>query len=170
MLLSDGRPKSEAPLSEARLDGRRKTLPPPEWTSPRAGSTRPPTMSAEPLPRRAGTRAEEAWLRARVEEARAASDRTRLRDACTTLARWLASRERDLDEAVELGTTALSLGADLELRREVSAWLESLGEASRAASVLKPVVSTTEIESAEVAYVLVRTGILKARAGAAAGA
>jgi tetratricopeptide (TPR) repeat protein len=169
-LLSDGRPKSEAPLSEARLDGRRKTLPPPEWTSPRAGSTRPPTMSAEPLPRRAGTRAEEAWLRARVEEARAASDRTRLRDACTTLARWLASRERDLDEAVELGTTALSLGADLELRREVSAWLESLGEASRAASVLKPVMGTTEIESSEVAYVLVRTGILKARAGAAAGA
>lgn len=127
-------------------------------------------MSAEPLPRRSGTRAEEAWLRARVEESRAASDRTRLRDACTTLARWLASRERDLDEAVELGTTALSLGADLELRREVSAWLESLGEAARAASLLKPVVGMTEIDSAEVAYVLVRTGILKARAGAAAGA
>ncbi len=127
-------------------------------------------MAADPLPRRSGTRAEEAWLRARVEEARAAGDGTVLRSAAVTLARWLASRERDLDEAVDLGTTALSLGDDIELRREVSAWLESLGEAARAASVLKPVATTVDVDTAEVAYALVRSGVLKARAGAAAGA
>lgn len=170
MLPTERRPKSEAPLREARTESRRTTLPPPEWTSSRAGAGRPSTMSAEPLPRRFGTRAEEAWLRARAEEARASGDAGPLREACTTLARWLASRERDLDEAVELGTTALSLGAGLELRREVSAWLESLGEASRAAAVLKPLASTTDVDSVDAAYVLVQSGLLKARAGAAAGA
>lgn len=109
-------------------------------------------------------------MRARVEEARAGSDAKALRDACATLARWLASRDRDLDEAVELGSQALQVEDDVELRREVSAWLESLGEAARAAAMLKPIASLTDVDSTEAAYVLVRTGVLKARAGAGAGA
>jgi tetratricopeptide (TPR) repeat protein len=153
--------------SEAPRQG--GTLPPPEWTSAGAAarvSVPPPA----PLPRRTGTRAEEAWLRARVEEARAAADTTGLRAASKALARWLASRERNLDEAVDLATTALSLGVDGELRREVSAWLESLGEAARAAGVLRPLTTAIEGEESEAAYLLVRAGVLKARAGAAAGA
>jgi cellulose synthase operon protein C len=64
---------------------------------------------------------------------------------------------------------ALSLGADLELRREASAWLESLGEPARAAAVLKPNASIGD-DSPEFADILVRAGQLRARAGAAANA
>jgi tetratricopeptide (TPR) repeat protein len=147
------------------------TLPPPEWRAPqaRSSSSRPPAVP-QPLARRRGVRAEEAWLRARVEETRAAGDTSALRMACSTLARWLASRDRDLDEAVDLATTALSLGADPELRREVSAWLESLGAPARAAGVLRPHASIGPAESLEGADILLRAGVLRARAGAGAGA
>ncbi len=109
-------------------------------------------------------------MRSRVEEARAAGDGQTLRDAVAALARRLASRDRDLDEAVDLALTSLHVGEQIELRREVAAWLESLGEAARAAAVLRPIASLPDVDSAEAAYVLVRTGVLKARAGSAAGA
>ncbi len=109
-------------------------------------------------------------MRARVEEARAGGDPAILRAASVALARWLASRDRDLDEAVQLAATALSIGEDIELRRETAAWLESLGQSARAASVLKPIASMSDVESQEASDVLVRTGVLKARAGEAAGA
>jgi cellulose synthase operon protein C len=109
-------------------------------------------------------------MRARVEAAHAGNDPAALRAASVTLARWLASRDRDLDEAVQLAVTALSLGDDIELRRETAAWLESLGQSARAAAALKPIASMSEVESQEASYVLVRTGVLKARAGEAAGA
>ena len=147
----------------------RGTLPPPEWTVPQ-GLASHTTLAPPPLERRSGARAEEAWMRARVEEARAEGDRAATRAACAALARWLASRDRDLDEAVDLATEALRGGDDIELRRELAAWLESLGEAGRAAGALRPIAAMKEIEAAEAAYVLVRTGVLKARAGAAAGA
>ena len=76
----------------------------------------------------------------------------------------------DLDEAARLGMNALELGEDVELRREVSAWLESLGEPARAAAVLKPIAAAAPLDRSEAAYVLVRIGILKARGSAAAGA
>jgi tetratricopeptide (TPR) repeat protein len=165
------RPANPIPPSEARVPTRPGgTLPPPEWIASSSESYGTPSVPPQPLPRRTGTRADEAWLRARVEEARAAGDTTALRTACTALARWLGSRDRNLDEAVELATTALSLGVDLELRREVSAWLESLGDPARAAAVLKPIATQGEGEFDDVAFVLIRTGVLKARAGAAAGA
>jgi tetratricopeptide (TPR) repeat protein len=147
------------------------TLPPPEWRAPRARTTssRPPAIP-QPLTRRRGVRAEEAWLRARVEETRAAGDTSALRTACSTLARWLASRDRDLDEAVDLATTALSLGADPELRREVSVWLESLGAPARAAGILRPQASIAATEALEGADIILRAGVLRARAGAGAGA
>lgn len=109
-------------------------------------------------------------MRARVEEARAGGDPQALREASATLARWLASRDRDLDEAVELGSQALQVEDDVELRRELSAWLESLGEPARAAAMLRSIASLPDVDSTEAAYVLVRTGVLKARAGAGASA
>ena len=170
MIPSDRRPEADAPLAGPEEDAPpRRTLPPPEWTSPGARMSLP-TLAPEALARTSGVRAEEAWLRARVEEARAASDTVSLCDACTTLARWLASRDRDLDQAVALAAEALLSVDDAELRRELAAWLESLGEAGRAAGALRPIAAMANVESAEAAYVLVRTGVLKARAGAAAGA
>src|SRR5579859_6718731 len=147
----------------------RGTLPPPEWRAvPAKGA--PASVTPEPLPRRAGARAQEAWLRARVEEARAAGDDAATQAACAALARWLASRDRDLDQAVDLATSALQLREDVELRRELAAWLESLGDAARAAATLRPIASLPDIDAADAAYVLIRTGVLKARCGAAAGA
>jgi tetratricopeptide (TPR) repeat protein len=167
MIPSDRSPGGDA--SPEPQDEGRKTLPPPEWTTQKARVTRS-TVAPLALERRMGPRAEEAWMRARVEEARAGGDAMALREAATALARWLASRDRDLDEAVELASQALHVAEDVELRREVAAWLESLGEAARAAVLLRPIASQPDVESAEAAYVLVRTGVLKARAGAAAGA
>lgn len=149
------------------------TLPPPEWTPPRGDPASPAPAAdtaAKPLARRTGPRAEEGWLRARVEEVRVGASASATQAAGATLARWLASRDRDLDEAAELATAALRGADDIELRRELSAWLESLGEPARAAAVLKPLASMQEVESAETAYLLVRVGLLRARSGAAAAA
>jgi tetratricopeptide (TPR) repeat protein len=147
----------------------RATLPPPEWTS-RNGGRVCATEAPPPLARRTGARAEEAWMRARVEEGRASGDAALARAASAALARWLASRDRDIDEAADLAARALEMGEDIELRRELAAWLESLGEPARAAATLRAIAAMPEVDSAEAAYVLVRTGVLKARAGAAAGA
>lgn len=146
------------------------TLRPPEWKLGRGKPSGSPSESLQALGRRTGTRAEEAWLRARVEEARASGDMGALRATSTTLARWLASRDRDLDEAIELATAALTLGADGDLRLEVSAWLESVGEPARAAAALRPIATAPGVEIAEAVYLLVRAGVLRARAGAASGA
>ena len=170
MIPSDRSPGAE-PSAETSDDAphERRTLPPPEWTSRQAGVPRS-TLTPLALERKTGVRAEEAWMRARVAEARAAGDAATLGRAATALSRWLASRDRDLDEAVALALQALHLDEDLELRREVAAWLESMGEAARGASLLRPIASMPDIDAAEAAYVLVHTGVLKARAGAAAGA
>src|SRR5579859_1363430 len=166
----DRRPIHEAPLEkgEPATSSKQGTLPPPEWKSGNGPSRT--TVAPRPLVRRAGSRAEQAWMRARVEDARAGNDPVSSRAASIALARWLASRDRDLDEAVQLALTALSLGDDIELRRETAAWLESLGQSARAAGTLKPIASMSDVESEEASYVLVRTGVLKARAGEAAGA
>src|SRR5580658_3184628 len=148
----------------------RATLPPPEWTPAGAPGRGRGGLGARPLPRRKGARAEEAWLRARVDESRAAGNQKVLQESTAALARWLASRDRDLDEAVELAAASLEVGEDAELRRELAAWLESLGEAARAAAALRPIAALPDVQASEAAYVLVRTGVLKARAGAAAGA
>lgn len=146
------------------------TLRPPEWRLARRKASIASSGTLQPLPRYRGARAEEAWLRARVEEARASGDVASLLATSTTLARWLASRDRDLDEAIDLATTALSVGADGDLRLEVSAWLESVGEPARAAGALRPITFASGAESSDAAYLLVRVGVLKARAGAASGA
>jgi len=109
-------------------------------------------------------------MRARLDEARAANDPEASRACAARLARWLASRDRDLGEAVELGLRALLLGEDIELRRDVSAWLESLGEPARAAAMFEPIASLPDVDQGDAAYVLIRAGVLEARAGDAAGA
>jgi len=73
-------------------------------------------------------------------------------------------------EAVELSLEALQIAEDAELRREVSSWLESLGDPAGAARVLRPIVSSPDAEPSEVAGALLRTGILKSRAGDLVGA
>jgi tetratricopeptide (TPR) repeat protein len=94
-----------------------------------------------------------------------------LRSSCVALARWLAARDRSLHEAVSLALEALTLGElDADLRRDLSAWLESLGDTAGAAAVIDPLTSDPKLSSAETAHVLVRTGILKARAGDGHGA
>jgi hypothetical protein len=178
MLSSNGESASGlSPSAGAQGTSTHGTLPPPEWTSPKTEERSPATLAPKPLRRRTGERAEEAWLRARVQEARATGDRDSMRAACVALARWLASRDRDLDEAVDLAASALQSekddAADLELadlRRELSSWLEGLGEPARAASVLKPLPAQAQVESIDAALVFVRMGVLKARAGDAAAA
>src|ERR1700730_10904394 len=88
------------------------TLPPPEWTSPKTDDRSSTTLTAKPLARHTGVRAEEAGLRARAQHARAAGDPDATRQACAELARWLASRDRDLDEAVDLAASALQSERD----------------------------------------------------------
>ncbi len=146
------------------------TLPPPEWTAAAESERGAAGIAPSALARLSGPRAEEAWLRARVRQSRAAEDAGAVRVACVALARWLGARDRDLDEAVELAGAALRTSDDLELRRELSAWLESLGEPAQAAAVLKTIASMPEVESAETAYALARVGLLRARAGSAAAA
>ena len=176
MIPIDRRPASEAlPAQlEAQLTQKR-TLPPPEWATPLIeGRSRQPQGAAsvrQPRTQASGQRAEEAFLRARVEELSAQDgDDGALWSARVALARWLASRDRDLDEAVANASAALVLSDDVELRRELSSWLESLGESARAAAVLKPIASMIDVEAQEAAYVLVRAGVLQARAGLAVGA
>src|SRR5260370_9391646 len=125
MIGSDRRPGQEVPRDEIHAEVRRATLPPPEWASPPAGGVGRSSGAAHPLPRQLGIRAEEAWQRARVEEARAAGDTTTLRTACTGLARWFASRDRNFGEAIDLATSALSLPAGIALRRALSSRAEA---------------------------------------------
>lgn len=158
------------PPGDPMAQARRSTLPPPVWASPTVASSRPPTPIMRPLARPSGSRPEEAWLRGRVAEARSAGEPAALRAACAAFARWLAARDRDLGEAVARALEALSLGPDIDLRRELSAWLESLGDAAQAAAVLEPVAGDPKVSPVEMSHVLVRVGTLKARAGDGRGA
>ncbi len=143
----------------------RVTLPPPEWAPAPVAPESPPSV-IEPVQRREGRKAEEATLRAMVSAARASGDPEAERRAAIELARHLAKRERDLDEAVELGLGALGRGEDVELRKEVASWLEMLGEPGTAAMVLRK----TSESGAAAAATMVRVGVLLARAGDARGA
>jgi tetratricopeptide (TPR) repeat protein len=143
----------------------RVTLPPPEWAPAPIAAESPPSI-VEPMARREGRKAEEATLRATLDAARASSDDQGARRAAIALARHLASRERDLDEAVDLGLAALERGDDVELRKEVASWFEMLGEPGTAAMVLRKTNET----GASAAATMVRVGTLLARAGDGRGA
>ncbi len=143
----------------------RVTLPPPEWAPAQVAPESPPSI-VEPVARREGRKAEEATLRAALDAARASGDQDGARRAGIELARHLASRERDLDEAVDLGLAALERSDDVELRKEVASWFEMLGEPGTAAMVLRK----TNESGAAAAATMVRVATLLARAGDARGA
>jgi len=143
------------------------TLAPPEWTRDDA----PPESEiayADDLVRREGVRAEEASLRAEWRAAQAAEDPLAEHAAASALARYLAFRERDLDDAIELGLRAVELREDSELRKDIATWLESLGEPGTAALVLRRAVASASGPIA--AELMVRVGTLLARADDARGA
>jgi hypothetical protein len=146
------------------------TLPPPEWAGGRARAVRHSSAPPPPLARQEGPHALEATLRARLEAARVGGDRDGERVCASRLALWLASRDRGLDEATALGRRALELGEDPELRLELSTWLENLGDPAAAAHVLRPLAARADVDPGDAARLLIRVGVLQARAGDASAA
>jgi hypothetical protein len=152
----------------------RFTLPPPDIDSKKTiRPERPSAASARTSGRPWGAFAQEATLLARIEEARRTGEREVERLATAKLARWLASNERDLEQAVALALHALGLKDDFELRRELATWLEGLGDAARAAEIMAPVAEAPKSAARDdehAASILVRIGVLNARAAEAGAA
>lgn len=145
--LPPGAPRSISPKSAGSLVG--------EWIAQ--------TQQAA-LPRRSGARAEQAWLRGRLEHARGSSELELERSLSAQLARQLAARGSELDSATRLARRALVLGEDPQLREELSGWFAGLGEPALAAATLRPAV--LDRSPAQAALVLTRIAVLQARAGA----
>ena len=149
----------------------RRTLPPPEWQG-REGPRSAASLVLERLPwgepvaRRTGPRAELTLLFAKLEtsEGDGAAERT----AATALARSLATRGTQLDVATRLARRALLLGEDPQLREELAGWFVTLGEPALAAATLRPLIP--EAGGPEATALLVRMGVLLARAGEARAA
>jgi hypothetical protein len=146
----------------------RATLAPPTWVRPpeSPASVQHSIDGESDLARHSG-RAEEASLRA---ELGLAEDPAAQHAAASALARFLAGRERDLDEAIELALRALEIKDEPDLRKDVGAWLESLGEPGTAALVLRRLVLRPEQPASAVAETMVRVGVLLARADDGKGA
>ncbi len=119
--------------------------------------------ATQALPRRTGARAEQAWLRGRLVQARASDDWEAERAASVQLARALAARGTELDLAARLARRALVLGEDPQLREELSGWFAGLGEPGLAAATLRPAALERRPEQA--ALVLTRIAVFEARAG-----
>ncbi|MEZ4233844.1 MAG: hypothetical protein R3B89_32015 [Polyangiaceae bacterium] len=118
---------------------------------------------ASSLPRRAGARAEQAWLRGRLQQAQRSKDLELERVASVQLARALAARGSELDMATRLARRALVLGEDPQLREELSGWFAGLGEPALAAATLRPAAMDRSPEQS--ALILTRIAVLEARAG-----
>ncbi|MCL2725005.1 MAG: hypothetical protein FWD69_11270 [Polyangiaceae bacterium] len=137
-------------------------------------SSRPPRGrrsvlgSAPPLARRTGAVAEEASLHARSDLAREFNDVDDERSSALRLASKLAARDTELDVAIELLRGALAGRDDPKWRHVLARWLERLGDPAGAASELHPLVD--ERTPKEAASLLVRIGVLHARAGDMEGA
>lgn len=131
----------------------------------RARSSAPASM---PLARRSGRVAEEAQLRARLELARVLGDHTEERATGRKLAERLAAHDAEIDGAIEVALRTLAAADDPELRHSLAGWLEGLGEPGLAASELRKLQRDDDAVAA--AAVLVRIGVLHARAGDAFGA
>jgi len=129
---------------------------------------RSPSAASASLVRRQGRNAQEAHLRARLELARVLADPIEERAVGRKLAEHLASRDAELDAAIELALRTLASGDDPELRHALAGWLEGLGEPGLAASELRRI--SRDDDSVAAAAVLVRIGVLHARAGDAFGA
>jgi hypothetical protein len=116
--------------------------------------------------RRNGPRAELAFLFAKLESSE--GDEVAERTAAAALARALATRGTQLDVVTRLARRALLLGDDPVLREELAGWFVTLGEPALAAATLRPLVPATG--GPDAAALLVRMGVLLARAGEARAA
>ncbi len=142
--------------------------PPPRSLPPEKLRERMSPMVTTALRRRTGRTAEEAQLRARLELARVIGDPVDERTLGRKLAERLASRDAEIDAAIELALRTLASVDDPELRHALAGWLEGLGEPGLAASELRKLAQDESPRKA--ASVLVRIGVLHARAGDAHGA
>src|SRR5262245_6870548 len=142
---------SEQPKGE-KLNGehaKRGSVPAPTFSDvddpPKARpKTRLGIGPAAPPPRRKGTIADEARLRAHYELARAVGDIREERACAKRLADLLASRDMELDVAVTLAQKTLAQGDDAALRHALAGWLEGLGEPALAASELRKLTAARE--------------------------
>ncbi len=129
---------------------------------PRGGSHSPPA-----LVRRSGRTAKLGQLRARFELARILGDADEEKASARQLCEELVARDVELDTVIEVAYRALAKHQIPELRHALAAWLEGLGEAALAAAELRKRIG--EDPKAKHAL-LVRIGVLHARAGDALGA
>src|SRR5262245_11554468 len=95
-------PDDQVPV--AKVVDKKQTLPPPEWSAPRSVSSIALDWLSEraPVPRRRGTRANLASLRALFLSAGEEGDAERERQAAASLARALAAQGVELDAATKL--------------------------------------------------------------------
>ncbi|WP_437589551.1 hypothetical protein [Sorangium sp. So ce1000] len=104
-----------------------------------------------------------------MDERRAAGDTQGEREAALALARILAARGVELDQATALARRALSLGDDPAMRSELAGWLAGLGEPALAAAALRGLRDDAQPAGAT-ARMLVKIAVLLARASDVAGA
>ena len=154
------------------LDGAaaRATLPPPEWMARKAD---PKLYLAAPAPivrRTDKGPALRGGLRAELLSAHASGDTARERLAAARLARWLASHGQSWDEAVRYARLSLEIEDDESLRHELAGWLEGLGDSAGAADALQSLADGSTRDPADAVRLLLRIGVLEARAGNARGA
>jgi len=105
-----------------------------------------------------------------VELARVLGDRADELVAGRRLSERLASRDVEIDAAIELATRTLATSEDAGLRHSLVGWLEGLGEPGLAASELRKLQSAPGSSPESDAQLLVRIGVLHARAGDPHGA
>lgn len=135
----------------------------------RSGGRAPRAFAKLASPTRRTDRiAEEAQLRARVELGRVLGDASEELSAGKKLAQRLAARDVEVDSAIALATRTLGVADDPELRHQLAGWLEGVSEPGLAASELRKI--DTQEDPAAAAALLVRIGVLHARAGDAVGA
>jgi hypothetical protein len=149
----------------------RTTLKPPDWTAPSSVSSLAldRLVQSRATPRRVGSRAELAALRARLREARKIGDSESERHLSAQLARKLVARGTRLREATKLARRSLLLAEDVELREELSNWFAGLGEVALAAGTLE-VLSDRPGDDPSRAAIWTRIAVLRGRAGDAVGA
>ena len=167
-MTSPDRPRDPSPSVLSKT-----TLPPPELLDRSTPQSVGAVVLAHlrddmPISRHTGARAEEAHLRSRLVESRAAGDLEAERGASIQLARLLATRGRDLGVATKLARRALMLGEDGPLRAELSGWLAGLGECALAAATLRGLCDPERPR--EAARTLVKIAVLLARADDTSGA
>jgi tetratricopeptide (TPR) repeat protein len=147
-----------------------RTLPPPDWTREAPRSAASVALERYQLDRaverRNGPRAELVALFAKLESS--GGDELAERVAAAALARALSTRGTQLDVATRLARRALLIGDDAGLREDLAGWFVSLGEPALSAATLRPLVPAHG--GSDAAALLVRIGVLLARAGEARAA